>query len=96
LGYLEHAAPTNKGAAKDAAIRENDERPTYDQLYLASRLSPDNAPKARLSPAAIQRLNNRYGVTAVSDAMRLLHGFPPEIAVRSTYAYVEGICRRTL
>jgi hypothetical protein len=96
LGYLRHVAPTNKGAAKDAAIREKDERPTYDQLYLASRLSPDDAPQGRLSPAAIQRLNIKYGVQAVTDALRLMRGHPPEQAVRRPYPYLEGMLRRTL
>jgi uncharacterized PurR-regulated membrane protein YhhQ (DUF165 family) len=54
-------------------------------VYLASRLSDT------LSIRVLQRLNTRYGVTVVTDAMRCLHGFPPEIAVRSTYAYIVGI-----
>lgn len=90
-------AGTNvKGAAHTAAAKKKDQRPTYDQLYLASKLvppSPENRPQAGLTPAAIQRLNTRYGVGTVLDAMRLMRGFPPEIAVRSPYAYLEGICK---
>lgn len=90
------AAPVN-GAATTAATRRNDERPTHDQLYLVGWFAPSSAEvdaaQPRLTPAAIQKLNCRYGVRTVTDALRLFHGFPPEIAVRSPYAYVEGICK---
>ena len=82
-----------KGAAKSAATTKKSERPTPDQMYLASRLRSVDAPEAQLGPAAIQRLNDRYGRTTVTDAMRLMHGFPPEIAVRSPFAYLETLCK---
>jgi hypothetical protein len=90
---MPYTPDNNQGAAKSTATTKKDIRPTHDELYLASRLSPDDAPTARLSPAAIQRLNSRYGVQTVLDAMRLMRGFPPEIAVRSPYAYLETLCK---
>lgn len=94
MGYgNQQLARQVNGAAKNAATIGKDQRPTFDQLYLAERLSVD-APKGRISPAAIQRLNTRYGVQTVVDAMRLMRGFPPEIAVRSPFAYLEGICKK--
>jgi hypothetical protein len=83
-----------KGAANTAASTREDRRPTHDQLYLASRLSPEDAGK--LSPAAIQKLNNRYGPAAVTQALRLLRGFPPETEIRSLYAYLESVCKQQI
>jgi hypothetical protein len=84
------------GAANTAAARRKDERPTHDQLYLASRLSLEAAPQGKLTPAAIQKLNTRYGVAVVENAMRLLRGFPPDPPVRSSYAYLVAICEKSL
>lgn len=92
---MQAQAKQSEGAAHTAAKTAS--RPTPDQMYLASRLvSPDDPPKAGLSPAALQRLNTRWGRTTVTDALRIMRGFPPEIAVRSVYAYCEGICRSGL
>lgn len=80
----------SKAGANTAPVPpKTDSRPTFDQLYLARRLSPDHP----LTPAAVQRLNTRYGVQATLDAMRVMRGFPPEIAIRSPYAYLEGILK---
>jgi hypothetical protein len=51
-----------------------DRRPTHDQLYLADRLN-ENATESRLTPAAIQSLNIRFGVLVVTDALRYMRGF---------------------
>jgi hypothetical protein len=40
----------------------------------------------------LQKLNNAYGRVSVTDALRELHGFPPDDAVRSPFAYLESIC----
>lgn len=92
LGYGDSEPATVKGAATTRRDKRNDDRPTHDQLYLAGFFSVDAA-QPRLGPAPLQRLNRRYGVGIVTEALRLMHGFPPEIAVRSQYAYLEGICR---
>lgn len=70
------------------------QRPTEDQMYLADRIN-DTAPKARLTPAALQKLNAEFGVRIVSDALRYVRGFPPD-ELRSAYPYVRAICRRQL
>jgi len=57
---------------------------THDQLYLAEKLD--------LTVPAVQKLNTEYGTVIVTDAMRHLHGFPPEEPVESTYAYVKTLC----
>jgi hypothetical protein len=80
-----------KGAAKSAATREKDERPTYDQIYLASRLN-DVAPQGHLTIAGLQRLNTRYGVAAVVSAMRTLRGYTPE-ELHSAYAYLAAMLK---
>jgi hypothetical protein len=79
-----------KGAANTAATREKDTRPTYDQIYLASRLCKD--PEKALTPAAIQKLNTQYGVAAVVSAMRTLRGYTPE-ELRSAYAYLAAMLK---
>ncbi len=62
-------------------------------MYLASRVS-ETAPKGRsLSPAALQKLNDTYGVQVVSDALRELRGFPPA-GLRAVYPYLATICKR--
>lgn len=67
-------------------------RPTIDSIYLAERIN-ERWDTHNLSPAAIQKLVNAYGDRAVEDALRALHGFPPEDAVRSPYAYLETMLR---
>jgi hypothetical protein len=70
-----------------------DPRPTPDQMYLADKI--DTAwDTTEITPAGIVRLNQRYGVEAVTAAMRSLHGFPPPSKVLKPYAYLEAICRR--
>lgn len=51
-----------------------DNRPTYDELYLAERLN-ENAESSYITVAAIQKLNLSYGVTVVEDALRYMRGF---------------------
>ena len=69
-------------------------RPTPDQMYLADRIC-QTAPQARLTPAALQKLNSEFGVRIVSDALRYVRGFPPA-ELRSPYPYVRRICQRQL
>jgi hypothetical protein len=67
-------------------------KPTYDSIYLASRID-ERWETRSLSPAAVQKLVNLYGVREVEDALRQLYGFPPEEAIRSPYAYLETMLR---
>jgi hypothetical protein len=87
--------PGQVQSAEERGDKKRDTRPTHDQLYLASVVS-DLAPKGRISVRALQKLNTRYGVQAVTDALRCLRGFPPEVAVRSPYAYLVGIIEGSL
>jgi hypothetical protein len=85
---------TSKGAAAAATVENPDLRPTSDQLYLAGRLNArflaDGGPGG-ITPAALQRFNKSFGIAAVSDALRTMHGFPPEDPLRSPYAYLAAI-----
>lgn len=67
---------------------------THDQLYLAERIGSSWGKP--LSPAAIQKLNNVFGTVRVTEALRSLHGFPPEEAVRAPFAYLEAICKEAV
>lgn len=87
------------GVEVNGAYGDKEEKPeprhvTHDELYLAGKLNEDRT-HGQLTPAAIQRLNNRYGTAAVVSAMRLLRGYTPD-TLRSPYAYLEGMLRRTL
>jgi hypothetical protein len=87
--------PRSKSAAQHAASVDN--RPDHDQVSLAEKITATwNASPSNLGLPALQRLNNTFGRPAVADALRSLHGFPPEEAVRSPYAYVESICREAV
>ncbi len=69
-------------------------RPTPDQTYLAERICESwGVTRGHLAHAAVQKLNQKYGVEAVTSALRSLRGFPPEEAVQSPYAYIEAICK---
>ena len=81
-----------RNAAPNGAAVDN--RPDHDQTYLAEKLA--ESWDQELGLPALQKLNNAYGRHAVSDALRSLHGFPPEEAVRSVYAYVEEICKQAV
>ena len=67
-------------------------RPTVDSIYLADRIN-ERWDSSSLTPAAIQKLVNAHGVREVEDALRELHGFPPEEAIRSPYAYLDSMLR---
>lgn len=77
---------TSRTPSKARPTDENAKRVevTHDQLYLAEKLD--------LTVPAVQKLNTEYGTVIVTDAMRHLHGFPPEEPVESTYAYVKTLC----
>lgn len=72
-------------------------RPTDRQIYLAASIAGGweavGTKRGRITIAALQKLNTRYGVEVVSGALAELQGFPPAEAVRSAYAYVEAICK---
>jgi hypothetical protein len=70
-------------------------KPTVDSIYLAQRID-ERWDTHNLSPAALQKLVNAYGASALEDALRELHGFPPEEAIRSPYAYLETMLREGL
>jgi hypothetical protein len=94
LGYGDSTPATNvKGAAESAAFPKKDERPTHDQMYLATKICEDS--KKTLSPAAIQKLNTEFGSIAVVSAMRMMRGFPPPLPVRSVYAYLRGMLKES-
>jgi hypothetical protein len=83
--------PRLKSATPVASV---DNRPDHDQVSLAEKITATwNATPSNLGLPALQRLNNTFGRPAVTDALRSLHGFPPEEAVRSPFAYVESICQ---
>ena len=65
-------------------------RPTIDSIYLARRIN-ERWDSSSLTPAALQKLVNAYGDRAVEDALRGLHGFPPEEAIRSPFAYLSAM-----
>lgn len=82
------------GSLRSPASNEaTDTRPTFDQLYLAERIELD-ANTAEITIAGIQRLNTRYGVGIVTQALRTVRGFPPETPVLHPYPYVENIARK--
>lgn len=58
-------------------------RPNESQVYFAQRLN--------LTIPAVQKLNTKYGVEHVTEAMRQVHGSPPEGGVANVYAYVESV-----
>lgn len=70
-----------------------DMRVTNDQLYLAEQIDR-RWDTTEITIAGIQRLNSRYGVVRVTEAMREMHGFPPPGPVLRVYPYLETICRR--
>ena len=90
---------TRSKASADSAAQEQggdiviDNRPTHDQIYLAEKVNDryEGGSRGLVTPAVLQRWNRRYGVVLVSDALRLLHGFPPGDQVRSPYAYLAHI-----
>jgi hypothetical protein len=61
-----------------------------DEMYLASRIG--DAHGRTLQPAAIQKLNTRFGTASVTSALRVLHGNPPKDPIHDVYAYVESLC----
>jgi hypothetical protein len=69
-----------------------DNRPDSDQVYLAERIG-DTWGKP-LSIAALQKLNTTFGRVVVTDALRMLRGFPPEKVI-SPYAYLKAVCTVT-
>jgi hypothetical protein len=84
-----HPTP-NTAEGKGALSAVPDNRPDADQVYLAERIAETwDKP---LGIPALQKLNNAYGRVSVTDALRELHGFPPDEAVRSPFAYLESIC----
>ena len=74
-------------AAKAAIIR-----PTEDQIYLAGRLNQHWETES-LTPAAVCKLNKLYGLENVSNALRVVRGFPPAVPTTSPYAYVVAVLK---
>lgn len=71
--------------APSASLDTNPNQPTPDQLYLAERLDET------LTPAAIVKLNKAHGRINVLEAMRQLHGFPPEDPVVRIYSWLDTV-----
>ena len=88
IGY---GGPSEDGPLLPSVARIEDTRPTPDQLYLAEKIS-DLAPQGRITLAGLQRLNTLYGVSTVTDALRMTRGFPPS-DLRSAYGYVDKLCK---
>lgn len=80
-------------AASGSGDKRKDLRPTYDQMYLMDRINTFTE-RGRLTPAAIVRLNAKYGVPVVVSSMRLLRQAAPEhvLGVQSAYAYLARMC----
>jgi hypothetical protein len=94
--------PPGGDQGKECALRNQERlfaadhsRPTSDSIYLGSKIDAAWG-SHRLTPAALQVLVNQYGDRAVEDKLRELHGFPPEEAIRSAYAYLETMLREGL
>ena len=64
-------------------------RPSYDSIYLALRINDTYSSNA-LTPAALQRLVNVYGVSKVEDALRMMWGFRLK-SCRRPFAYLQAI-----
>ncbi len=74
-----------KSAPDGASMDPNPYQPTPDQMYLAERLDEN------LTPAAIVKLNKAHGRVNVLEAMRQLHGFPPEEPVENFYPWIDTV-----
>ena len=70
-------------------------KPTHDSIQLA-RWIDARWHTSSLSPAGLQQLVEIYGDRVVEDKLRELHGFPPEEAIRSPYAYLVTMLREGL
>lgn len=68
----------------------NPNQPSQDQIYLAEQLG--EAWGTDFSVKRIVLLNKMHGRNAVEDAMRELHGFPPEAGIRDLFAYITKTC----
>ena len=76
----------------DGTGSKDDPRPTHDQIYLVEQIEALWQPrKGKLTIPGVVRLNQEFGVGAVTSALRQVHGFPPEEAIQSPYAYVSAI-----
>ncbi len=92
LSVREKTSPTAKSPTKEKSKIPRAQKPTHDSVYLADRINERwSSTKGRLTPPALQLLVARFGARDVEDALRELHGFPPQEAVRSPYAYLEAM-----
>lgn len=93
----------NGGSLRSPSSKK-DRRPTPDQMYLAAKLNgdgmwvaPDGSSSAAdlhaITPAALQKWNNVYGVIRVTEALRVAWGFPPLDGIENPFAYVAAILR---
>ena len=83
-------ALARKDAKQDLAAKAAIIRPSEDQIYLAGRLN-QHWDTESLTPAAVCKLNKRYGLENVSNALRLVRGFPPAAPTSSPYAYLVAV-----
>ena len=81
--------PTTRSKTAGAATR----RPSHDHVYLVSKINERWGEGGNLTMGAVQKFIGRYGYAETDSALRALHGFPPEEAVRSAYAYVDAILK---
>lgn len=66
---------------------------SHDQMYLSQRLGDlQEDEDQHLTPAAVELLNQTYGMETVTGMMRLLHGFPPRYDIHNMYTYLKKMC----
>jgi hypothetical protein len=75
-----------------------DNRPDQDELYLIDRVwtAWGREIDDRGAVKVAQKLNTKFGRVTVLDSLRALHGFPPDEAIRSPYAYLLTICKQAV
>jgi len=85
-----------RNAAPNGAAVDN--RPDQDELYLIDRVwtAWGREIDDRGAVKVAQKLNTKFGRVTVLDSLRALHGFPPDEAIRSPYAYLLTICKQAV
>jgi hypothetical protein len=81
-----------KEESKDAGASFSDTRPNESEVLFAEKINaafPGSS--GRITLPTIQKWNSTYGPRPTTDALRQVHGFPPEEAIQSPYAYVSSI-----
>ena len=85
--------PNPEGQTAASPADPNPFQPTHDQIYLVEEINEAWPRQRALSVPQIVKLNREFGRQAASDALRGLHGFPPDAISSGLFAYVSGVCR---